>query len=114
MRPGQKSNPAALVFGKGFFFSTYSGRLENQKTNNTFDFKLMYPFEMCLKCNCMLLFYRRGLNPPHRVKSISMASFTPEEMDFLKCHGNDVSNIHVLNVLEIYILLSFQRNLRLL
>jgi Arf-GAP domain and FG repeat-containing protein 1 len=35
-------------------------------------------------------FYRRGLNPPHRVKSISMASFTPDEMEFLKCHGNEV------------------------
>ena len=34
---------------------------------------------------------RRGLNPPHRVKSISMTSFTPEEMEFLKSRGNDVS-----------------------
>ncbi|CAD5113101.1 DgyrCDS2292 [Dimorphilus gyrociliatus] len=31
----------------------------------------------------------RGLNPPHRVKSISMASFTTEEMEFLKSRGND-------------------------
>ena len=47
--------------------------------------------------NCDLIFllfvfnFRRGLNPPHRVKSISMASFSPEEMDFLKSHGNEVS-----------------------
>ncbi|XP_073826473.1 arf GTPase activating protein drongo isoform X2 [Musca autumnalis] len=33
---------------------------------------------------------RRGLTPPHRVKSISMATFTQEEIDFLKAHGNDV------------------------
>ncbi|ELT97325.1 hypothetical protein CAPTEDRAFT_225407 [Capitella teleta] len=32
----------------------------------------------------------RGLNPPHRVKSISMTSFTPEEMDFLRLRGNEL------------------------
>ncbi|KAK3577992.1 hypothetical protein CHS0354_013655 [Potamilus streckersoni] len=40
---------------------------------------------VCTACSGLL----RGLNPPHRVKSISMASFTPEEMEFLKCHGNE-------------------------
>ena len=35
--------------------------------------------------------HSRGLNPPHRVKSISMMSFTADEMDFLKARGNDVS-----------------------
>lgn len=40
---------------------------------------------VCTSCSGIL----RGLNPPHRVKSISMASFTPDEMEFLKCHGND-------------------------
>lgn len=34
--------------------------------------------------------FRRGLTPPHRVKSISMATFTQDEIDFLKAHGNDV------------------------
>lgn len=33
---------------------------------------------------------RRGLTPPHRVKSISMAVFTTEEIDFIKAHGNDL------------------------
>lgn len=33
---------------------------------------------------------RRGLTPPHRVKSISMASFTSEEIEFLKSRGNEV------------------------
>lgn len=33
--------------------------------------------------------YRRGLTPPHRIKSISMATFTQEEIDFLKAHGNE-------------------------
>lgn len=32
---------------------------------------------------------RRGLTPPHRVKSISMATFTGDEIDFLKNHGNE-------------------------
>ncbi|KAK3791899.1 hypothetical protein RRG08_026801 [Elysia crispata] len=41
---------------------------------------------ICTSCSGIL----RGLNPPHRVKSISMASFTPEEMDFLKSHGNEL------------------------
>ncbi|CAC5393873.1 AGFG1 [Mytilus coruscus] len=40
---------------------------------------------VCTSCSGIL----RGLNPPHRVKSISMASFTPDEMDFLICHGNE-------------------------
>lgn len=33
--------------------------------------------------------YRRGLTPPHRVKSISMATFTPDELEFIRTHGND-------------------------
>lgn len=37
-----------------------------------------------------LMISRRGLTPPHRVKSISMASFTPEEIEFLKSRGNEV------------------------
>ncbi|XP_064614873.1 arf-GAP domain and FG repeat-containing protein 1-like isoform X2 [Liolophura sinensis] len=40
---------------------------------------------VCTSCSGIL----RGLNPPHRVKSISMASFNQEEMDFMKTHGND-------------------------
>lgn len=40
---------------------------------------------VCTTCSGML----RGLTPPHRVKSISMATFTPEEIDFIKSHGND-------------------------
>ncbi|XP_076454141.1 uncharacterized protein LOC143289142 isoform X1 [Babylonia areolata] len=42
---------------------------------------------VCTSCSGIL----RGLNPPHRVKSISMASFTPDEMDFLKSHGNELN-----------------------
>ncbi|XP_046648634.1 arf-GAP domain and FG repeat-containing protein 1-like [Daphnia pulicaria] len=40
---------------------------------------------VCISCSGKL----RGLTPPHRVKSISMASFTPEEIDFLKSRGNE-------------------------
>lgn len=34
--------------------------------------------------------YRRGLNPPHRVKSINMSTFTQDEVEFMKTHGNQV------------------------
>lgn len=34
--------------------------------------------------------FRRGLTPPHRVKSISMATFTSEEIEFIKEHGNEL------------------------
>lgn len=37
-----------------------------------------------------ILFFRRGLTPPHRVKSISMATFSTEEIDFIKSRGNEV------------------------
>ncbi|KAG6450379.1 hypothetical protein O3G_MSEX006547 [Manduca sexta] len=40
---------------------------------------------VCSKCSGML----RGLTPPHRVKSISMATFTPEEIEIIKARGND-------------------------
>ncbi|CAG9858357.1 unnamed protein product [Phyllotreta striolata] len=40
---------------------------------------------VCTKCSGML----RGITPPHRVKSISMATFTNEEIDLLKGRGND-------------------------
>lgn len=32
---------------------------------------------------------RRGLTPPHRVKSISMATFTQEEVELIKNRGNN-------------------------
>ncbi|XP_065355460.1 probable cyclin-dependent serine/threonine-protein kinase DDB_G0292550 [Calliphora vicina] len=41
---------------------------------------------VCTRCSGVL----RGITPPHRVKSISMATFTQDEIDFLKAHGNDV------------------------
>ena len=37
----------------------------------------------------LFIYYRRGLTPPHRVKSISMATFLADEVDFVRCHGND-------------------------
>lgn len=36
--------------------------------------------------------HRRGLNPPHRVKSISMTTFTQQEIEFLQKHSNEVSH----------------------
>ena len=46
----------------------------------------------------MIESYRRGINPPHRVKSISMASFTQEEVDMLTQRGNEVSNLHIRHI----------------
>ncbi|XP_022095071.1 arf-GAP domain and FG repeat-containing protein 1-like [Acanthaster planci] len=40
---------------------------------------------VCTRCSGIL----RGLNPPHRVKSISMTSFSPQEIEFLEKHGNE-------------------------
>ena len=46
---------------------------------------------------------RRGLNPPHRVKSISMTSFSQAEIDQLKKSGNEVgSRTPVLLTVSIY------------
>jgi hypothetical protein len=39
----------------------------------------------CMHCSGIL----RGLNPPHRVKSISMATFSNEEIEKLKSMGNE-------------------------
>ncbi|TRY93706.1 hypothetical protein DNTS_029410 [Danionella cerebrum] len=41
---------------------------------------------VCTTCSGIL----RGLNPPHRVKSISMTTFTQQEIDFLQKHSNEI------------------------
>ncbi|XP_043926376.1 arf-GAP domain and FG repeat-containing protein 1 isoform X11 [Protopterus annectens] len=41
---------------------------------------------VCTSCSGIL----RGLNPPHRVKSISMTTFTQQEIEFLQKHGNEI------------------------
>uniref|UniRef100_A0A9J8B8K8 ArfGAP with FG repeats 1a n=1 Tax=Cyprinus carpio carpio TaxID=630221 RepID=A0A9J8B8K8_CYPCA len=41
---------------------------------------------VCTSCSGIL----RGLNPPHRVKSISMTTFTQQEIEFLQKYGNEV------------------------
>uniref|UniRef100_A0A8W7K818 Arf-GAP domain-containing protein n=1 Tax=Anopheles albimanus TaxID=7167 RepID=A0A8W7K818_ANOAL len=43
---------------------------------------------VCTSCSGIL----RGLTPPHRVKSISMATFTQDEIEFLKLNGNENCN----------------------
>ncbi|GFR10831.1 arf-GAP domain and FG repeat-containing protein 1 [Trichonephila clavata] len=40
---------------------------------------------VCTTCSGIL----RGLTPPHRVKSISMTTFTADEIEFLKSRGNE-------------------------
>ncbi|XP_076001156.1 arf-GAP domain and FG repeat-containing protein 1b [Genypterus blacodes] len=41
---------------------------------------------VCTTCSGIV----RGLNPPHRVKSISMTTFTQQEIEFLQKHSNEV------------------------
>ncbi|KAG7265969.1 hypothetical protein CRUP_022674 [Coryphaenoides rupestris] len=41
---------------------------------------------VCTSCSGIL----RGINPPHRVKSISMTTFTQQEIEFLQKNGNEV------------------------
>jgi len=43
---------------------------------------------VCTKCSGML----RGINPPHRIKSISMSSFTSDEVDMVRSRGNSWCN----------------------
>ena len=50
---------------------------------------------MCAKCIATYVpfvahLHRRGLNPPHRIKSISMTTFSEEEIKHLKEGGNEV------------------------
>lgn len=39
---------------------------------------------VCTKCSGML----RGINPPHRIKSISMSSFSADEVELMRSRGN--------------------------
>lgn len=52
---------------------------------------MQWPNLWCLSFD---LYPRRGLNPPHRVKSISMTTFTQQEIEFLQKHSNEV--LHAL------------------
>ena len=38
--------------------------------------------------NLKIVLFRRGITPPHRIKSISMSSFNADEVTFLKSRGN--------------------------
>ena len=38
--------------------------------------------------------YSRGINPPHRVKSVSMTTFSEAELDKLRNGGNEVRAFH--------------------
>ena len=52
--------------------------------------KQVYILFLSLVWDLPFLYFRRGLNPPHRIKSISMASFNDQEIEFLEKHGNEV------------------------
>jgi len=48
------------------------------------------------------------LNPPHRVKSITMASFTADEIDFIRSRGNEVL-LHLFMFLTKHIFISVEK-----
>lgn len=50
----------------------------------------MYSSYGLLFINFLNFFFRRGLTPPQRIKSISMATFTADEIEFIRSNGNDV------------------------
>lgn len=51
---------------------------------------------VCTACSGIL----RGLNPPHRVKSINMATFTVDEIDFLKARGNHYCKLVFMSLFD--------------
>ncbi|KAM9005528.1 arf-GAP domain and FG repeat-containing protein 2 isoform 5-T6 [Sarcophilus harrisii] len=54
---------------------------------------------VCTSCSGLL----RGLNPPHRVKSISMTTFTEPEVIFLQSRGNETVSKTINQVLHLLI-----------
>lgn len=50
----------------------------------------LHPASLVLMLTYTSSTHRRGLNPPHRVKSISMTTFTHQEIEFLQKHSNEV------------------------
>lgn len=55
-----------------------------------YEFKLLYVTLNISWSHICFLCCRRGLNPPHRVKSVSITTFTDEEIEKLKKGGNEV------------------------
>ncbi|CAF3925964.1 unnamed protein product [Adineta steineri] len=51
---------------------------------------------VCTACSGLL----RGLNPPHRVKSINMSTFTQEEVEFMKSRGNQLNKMVYLGLYD--------------
>jgi Arf-GAP domain and FG repeats-containing protein 1 len=51
---------------------------------------------VCTTCSGIL----RGLNPPHRLKSINMATFTMDEVTFIREHGNNYCNIAYMSLYD--------------
>lgn len=51
---------------------------------------------VCTACSGLL----RGLNPPHRVKSINMSTFTQDEVEFMKTHGNQLNKMVYLGLYD--------------
>lgn len=67
----------------------------SQKSNSAFSISISKCiYFICLthslSLSIFVYFHRRGLTPPHRVKSISMATFTTEEIEFINSHGNEL------------------------
>lgn len=65
------------LFTRRFFFAYLFTLAFAVRFRNEFDFYEWF------------FLFRRGLTPPHRVKSISMATFSSDEIDFIRAHGNE-------------------------
>ncbi|XP_041621784.1 arf-GAP domain and FG repeat-containing protein 1 isoform X7 [Vulpes lagopus] len=90
-------NKASLVFGERCFLSThvlgaFGGKPWGvlMSTGNLCSFGACVVLGEMITHKCMRNMSGRGLNPPHRVKSISMTTFTQQEIEFLQKHGNEV------------------------
>jgi Arf-GAP domain and FG repeat-containing protein 1 len=51
---------------------------------------------VCTACSGLL----RGLNPPHRLKSINMSTFTQDEVEFMKNRGNQLNKMVYLGLYD--------------
>lgn len=67
--------------------SCTTNRTPQNSPISKFIWLIIYVFTLVRFC---VYLCRRGLTPPHRVKSISMATFTTDEIEFIRAHGNEL------------------------
>lgn len=92
-RPGKHSSCVCILY-KHWSIRHHENTLAHThtRTEPTIPFSISNSFGLfvlCVRFLC-LFSHRRGLTPPHRVKSISMATFSTDEIEFIKSHGNEL------------------------